>query len=158
MSDLQRMIEALVVSSKRRHNLPDKRRRCSFVEVTARALRDPVEILREYFCFCHATIVLPGLRFSDAVPPLHKRERADEETAGLVLGRQGPAQQSSRAQLECELFALQGDHMDNVQRRRPERAKSSKRIDGISATITALARAMVSVENTTTYTEVRSVG
>jgi phage terminase large subunit-like protein len=55
-------------------------------------------------------------------------------------------------------LALQADHKDNVQPRKPERAKSSKRIDGISATVTALARAIVSVENTITYTEVRSVG
>ena len=39
-------------------------------------------------------------------------------------------------------LSLQGDHKDNVQPTKPERGKSSKRIDGISATVTALARAM----------------
>jgi phage terminase large subunit-like protein len=37
---------------------------------------------------------------------------------------------------------LQGDHKDNVQPSKPERSKSSKRIDGISATVTAMARAL----------------
>jgi phage terminase large subunit-like protein len=40
-------------------------------------------------------------------------------------------------------LALQGDHKDNVQPTKPERAKSSKRIDGMSATITAMARAIL---------------
>jgi len=39
-------------------------------------------------------------------------------------------------------LAFQGDRKDNVQPAKPERAKSQNRIDGISATVTALARAM----------------
>jgi phage terminase large subunit-like protein len=38
-------------------------------------------------------------------------------------------------------LALQSDRKDNVQPAKPERGKSNKRIDGISAIITALARA-----------------
>jgi phage terminase large subunit-like protein len=40
-------------------------------------------------------------------------------------------------------LTLQGDRKDNVQPSKPERSKSSKRIDGISATITAMAQALV---------------
>jgi hypothetical protein len=53
---------------------------------------------------------------------------------------------------------LQYDRKDNCQPSKPERGKSSKRIDGIQATVTGLARAMVAHENTITFTGVRSVG
>jgi len=53
---------------------------------------------------------------------------------------------------------LQYDHKDNCQPTKPERGKSGKRIDGISAAVTALARATVAQDNTITYTELRSVG
>jgi phage terminase large subunit-like protein len=39
---------------------------------------------------------------------------------------------------------LQYDHKDNCQPSKPERMKSSKRIDGIQAAVTALSRALVS--------------
>jgi phage terminase large subunit-like protein len=42
---------------------------------------------------------------------------------------------------------LQYDHKDNCQPSKPERGKSGKRIDGIAATVTALARATVAQEN-----------
>src|SRR3984893_4050829 len=58
----------------------------------------------------------------------------------------------------AKCLALQGDHKDNVQPSKPERSKSSKRIDGISATVTALARAIVFEDNTISYTGLRSVG
>jgi phage terminase large subunit-like protein len=53
-------------------------------------------------------------------------------------------------------LALQSDHKDNVQPTKPERAKSSKRIDGISAAVTAMARAML--EEEPVLVNVRSVG
>jgi phage terminase large subunit-like protein len=53
---------------------------------------------------------------------------------------------------------LQYDHKDNVQPSKPERGKSAKRIDGIAATVTALARATVAQDNTITYTGLRSLG
>jgi len=53
---------------------------------------------------------------------------------------------------------LQYDHKDNCQPTKPQRGKSGKRIDGISAAVTALARATVAQDNTITYTELRSVG
>jgi phage terminase large subunit-like protein len=40
-------------------------------------------------------------------------------------------------------LSVQGDKKDNVQPAKPERMKTKKRIDGISATVTAWARAMV---------------
>lgn len=40
-------------------------------------------------------------------------------------------------------LALQGDRKDNVQPSKPERNKGSKRIDGISATVTAMSRALL---------------
>lgn len=55
-------------------------------------------------------------------------------------------------------LALKGDDKDNVQPAKPERAKSSKRIDGISAAITALARARLLEETTMSYTGLRAVG
>src|ERR1022692_3696415 len=53
---------------------------------------------------------------------------------------------------------LQYDHKDNCQPSKPERGKSAKRIDGIAATVTALARATVAQDNTITYTGLPSVG
>ena len=40
---------------------------------------------------------------------------------------------------------LQYDHKDNCQPSKPERLKSAKRIDGIAATVNALARAITAV-------------
>jgi phage terminase large subunit-like protein len=40
---------------------------------------------------------------------------------------------------------LQYDHKDNCQPSKPERARSSKRIDGIQATVTGLTRAIVAM-------------
>jgi len=53
---------------------------------------------------------------------------------------------------------LQYDHKDNCQPTKPERGKSSKRIDGIQATVTGLVRALVSEEKKVAYTGLRSVG
>ena len=53
---------------------------------------------------------------------------------------------------------LQYDHKDNCQPTKPERGRSSKRIDGIQATVTGLSRAVVAEEKRITYTGVRSVG
>ena len=53
---------------------------------------------------------------------------------------------------------LQYDRKDNCKPTKPERMKSSKRIDGIAATVTALSRAMVAPSNTIEYTGLRSVG
>ena len=53
---------------------------------------------------------------------------------------------------------LQYDHKDNVQPSKPERGKSAKRIDGIAATVTALARATLAQDNTITYTGLRCIG
>jgi phage terminase large subunit-like protein len=53
---------------------------------------------------------------------------------------------------------LQYDHKDNCQPTKPERGKSSKRIDGIQATITGLTRAILGEDNRITYTGLRSVG
>lgn len=53
---------------------------------------------------------------------------------------------------------LQYDHKDNCQPSKPERGKSAKRIDGIAATVTALARATVAQENKISYQGLRSVG
>ena len=40
-------------------------------------------------------------------------------------------------------LAVQGDRKDNVQPSKPERLRTAKRIDGISATVTAMSRAML---------------
>jgi phage terminase large subunit-like protein len=53
---------------------------------------------------------------------------------------------------------LQYDHKDNCQPSKPERGKSAKRIDGIAATVTALARATVAQEKKISYQGLRSVG
>jgi phage terminase large subunit-like protein len=53
---------------------------------------------------------------------------------------------------------LQYDHKDNCQPSKPERGKSAKRIDGIAATVTALARATLAHESTINYTGLYSVG
>jgi phage terminase large subunit-like protein len=44
-------------------------------------------------------------------------------------------------------LSLQGDKKDNVQPAKPERTKVKKRIDGVSATVTAWSRAMVLVDS-----------
>ena len=46
---------------------------------------------------------------------------------------------------------LQYDKKDNCQPTKPERGKSSKRIDGIAAIVTALARAKVAVDKKSVY-------
>jgi len=53
---------------------------------------------------------------------------------------------------------LQYDRKDNCQPTKPERGKSSKRIDGIQATITGLTRAILGEDKRITYTGLRSVG
>jgi phage terminase large subunit-like protein len=52
---------------------------------------------------------------------------------------------------------LQYDRKDNCQPSKPERLKTSKRIDGIAATDTAMSCALVAESNTITYTGMRSV-
>jgi phage terminase large subunit-like protein len=52
---------------------------------------------------------------------------------------------------------LQYDRKDNCQPTKPERLKSSKRIDGIAATVTLLSRALVAEPETISYTGLRSL-
>jgi hypothetical protein len=53
---------------------------------------------------------------------------------------------------------LQYDHKDNCQPSKPERGRTSNRIDGIQAIVTALNRALSAQPQTITYTGLRSVG
>lgn len=53
---------------------------------------------------------------------------------------------------------LQYDRKDNCQPTKPERLRSSKRIDGIAALVTGLNLALINESNTMTYSGVRSVG
>jgi phage terminase large subunit-like protein len=55
-------------------------------------------------------------------------------------------------------LTLVTDGGDNCKPAKPPRDTASKRIDGVAATITALARAVFADENTITYTGLRSVG
>jgi hypothetical protein len=52
---------------------------------------------------------------------------------------------------------LQYDHKDNCQPTKPERGKSAKRIDGIAATVNALARAIVPAPNRPSVYETRGL-
>jgi phage terminase large subunit-like protein len=52
---------------------------------------------------------------------------------------------------------LQYDRKDNCQPTKPERLKSSKRIDGMAATVTLLSRALVAESDTMPYTGLRSL-
>jgi len=52
---------------------------------------------------------------------------------------------------------LQYDHKDNCQPSKPERGKSSKRIDGIQALVTAFNRALAAQPQTIAYSGLRSV-
>jgi len=52
---------------------------------------------------------------------------------------------------------LQYDHKDNCQPSKPERMKSSKRIDGIQAAVTALSRALVAPSNNASVYETRGI-
>jgi phage terminase large subunit-like protein len=52
---------------------------------------------------------------------------------------------------------LQYDRKDNCQPSKPERLKSSKRIDGIAATVTLLSHALVAESDTMPYTGLRSI-
>lgn len=54
-------------------------------------------------------------------------------------------------------LSTQGDKKDNVQPSKPERGKSSKRIDGISATVTAMCRAISVVSTGPSVYESRGV-
>ena len=53
---------------------------------------------------------------------------------------------------------LQYDRKDNCQPSKPERLKSSKRIDGIQATVTMLNRGIAHEDGGITYTGLRSLG
>jgi phage terminase large subunit-like protein len=50
------------------------------------------------------------------------------------------------------------EHNDNLIFTKPERSKNSSRIDGISASVNALFRAIIDEQNTVSYTGLRSVG
>jgi len=52
---------------------------------------------------------------------------------------------------------LQYDRKDNCQPSKPERLKSSKRIDGLAATVTLLNRGLVAESDTIPYTGLRSL-
>lgn len=53
---------------------------------------------------------------------------------------------------------LQYDHKDNCQPSKPARGKSSKRIDGMQALVTAFNRALAAESNMVSFTQLRSVG
>jgi phage terminase large subunit-like protein len=50
------------------------------------------------------------------------------------------------------------EHNDNLIFAKPERSKNSSRIDGISASVNALFRAIIDEQSTVSYTGLRSVG
>lgn len=55
-------------------------------------------------------------------------------------------------------LALQYDRKDNVQPAKPERLRTKKRIDGISATVTGMNRAIVEQDNSISYSGLKFVG
>lgn len=83
---------------------------------------------------------------------------ATKRLIGLYMNRQLAHGNHPILNWNASCMALVTDGGDNAKPAKPPRDTSSKRIDGIAATVTAMARAILIGSNTISYTGVRSVG
>lgn len=83
---------------------------------------------------------------------------ATKKLLGLYMSRQLAHGNNPILNWHASCLALATDGGDNAKPVKPPRDTSSKRIDGIAATVTAMARAILIGSNTITYTGLRSVG
>lgn len=83
---------------------------------------------------------------------------ATKKLLGLYMNSQLAHGNNPILNWHASCMALQTDGGDNCKPVKPPRDISAKRIDGIAATVTALARAMLIGSNTISYTGLRSVG
>ena len=83
---------------------------------------------------------------------------ATKKLIGLYMNQQLAHGNNPIFNWHASCLALATDGGDNAKPVKPPRDTSSKRIDGIAATVTAMARAMVLGSQTISYTGIRSVG
>ncbi len=83
---------------------------------------------------------------------------ATKHFIGLYMNRKLAHGNNPILNWHASCLALVTDGGDNCKPAKPPRDTASKRIDGIAATITAMARAVFAEEQTITYTGLRSVG
>jgi phage terminase large subunit-like protein len=83
---------------------------------------------------------------------------ATKHFMGLYMNRKLAHGNNPILNWNASCLALASDGGDNCKPVKPPRDTASKRIDGVAATITAMARAVFAEENTISYTGLRSVG
>jgi phage terminase large subunit-like protein len=83
---------------------------------------------------------------------------ATKHFIGLYMNRKLAHGNNPIGNWHASCLALVTDGGDNCKPAKPPRDTASKRIDGVAATITAMARALFAEEKTITYTGLRSVG
>jgi phage terminase large subunit-like protein len=83
---------------------------------------------------------------------------ATKHFLGLYMNRKLAHGNNPILNWHASCLALVTDGGDNCKPAKPKRDTASKRIDGVAATITAMARALFAEDNTITYTGLRSVG
>jgi phage terminase large subunit-like protein len=83
---------------------------------------------------------------------------ATKHFIGLYMNRKLAHGNNPILNWHASCLALVTDGGDNCKPAKPPRDTASKRIDGVAATITAMARALFAEENTITYTGLKSVG
>jgi len=83
---------------------------------------------------------------------------ATKHFIGLYMNRKLAHGNNPILNWHASCLSLVTDGGDTCKPAKPPRDTASKRIDGIAATITAMARAVFADENTITYTGLRSVG
>lgn len=91
-------------------------------------------------------LVEAGFRCVPVTQNFSKLSEPTKKLLGLYLDGQLRHGNNPVLNWNASCLALQADHKDNVQPDKPERMKSTKRIDGMSATVTALARAPLAQE------------
>ena len=83
---------------------------------------------------------------------------ATKHFIGLYMNRKLAHGNNPILNWHASCLALVTDGGDNCKPRKPPRDTAAKRIDGVAATITALARALFAEDNTINLTGLRSVG
>ena len=83
---------------------------------------------------------------------------ATKHFIGLYMNRKLAHGNNPILNWHASCLALVTDGGDNCKPAKPPRDTASKRIDGVAATITAMARALFAEEKTIRYEGLRSVG
>lgn len=98
-----------------------------------------------------------GVQCADIDQNFRLLSEPTKKLLGMYLGGEIEHGNNPVLNWNAACLALQGDRKDNVQPAKPERMKSSKRIDGISATINALSVSISDETRWFSYAGLRSV-